>query len=359
VTLLYNFIMAVVDVAAVWLLRDRGIPRRWFAVLCGAAAAAMLLAAGLGFARADHFAALRLAAYGIYLHGVLLLVVAGGLLWKSSRRLAGSSLLIAAVLLGVAGYAFLIEPRWLEVTHRQFVSDKIGRPVKIVVVADIQTDGVGDCEREVFRRVAEEKPDLLLFAGDYVQVPWADRSGLWAGLRPLIREVVESGMAPGGRAFAVRGNVDWHDWDQMFDGLGVQTISASESIGLDSLPLSLTCLSWIDSTQTALKVARPRPDRFHVVMGHSPNFAVGQIDADLLVAGHTHGGQVRLPWIGALITHARVPNSWAAGQTELPGGGTLLVSRGLGMERGHAPQLRFLCRPELMVIELLPAKPAE
>ncbi len=44
----------------------------------------------------------------------------------------------------------------------------------------------------------------------------------------------------------------------------------------------------------------------------------------------------------------------AAGLTDLPGGGKLLVSRGIGMERGYAPPMRFLCRPELMVIDLTP-----
>ena len=73
---------------------------------------------------AAHFAVFRLAAYGIYLHGVLLLLVSGGLLWKSSRRLACGWLAIAVVLLGVAGDAFLIEPHWLEVTHREFVSQQ-------------------------------------------------------------------------------------------------------------------------------------------------------------------------------------------------------------------------------------------
>jgi len=363
VSILYNLLMAGVDLATVWLFRARPTPPRWFAALCGAAVAAMLLAAVIGFSQrhngAAHFAVFRLAAYGIYVHGVLLLAVFGVLLWKSSdsRRkatLSVVSLLLAAVLSGVAGYAFLVEPHWLEVTRREFVSEKVARPVKVVVVADIQTDGAGDYEREVFRRVAEEQPDLLLFAGDYVQVPWEKQAAIWADLRPLIRDVVEHGLAPGGRAFAIRGNVDGPDWENMFDGLGVQTVNAGKAIELESLGVSLTCLGWTESVQTGLIVARPRADRLHIVMGHSPNFALGQIDADLLIAGHTHGGQVRLPGIGPLITHARVPHSWAAGQTELPGGGTLLVSRGLGMERGHAPQLRFLCRPELMVIELLP-----
>jgi predicted MPP superfamily phosphohydrolase len=42
--------------------------------------------------------------------------------------------------------------------------------------------------------------------------------------------------------------------------------------------------------------------------------------------------------------------------TDLPDGGKLLVSRGIGMERGDAPPLRFLCRPELAVIDLVPVK---
>ena len=78
-------------------------------------------------------------------------------------------------------------------------------------------------------------------------------------------------------------------------------------------------------------------------------------DADLILAGHTHGGQVRLPLLGPLLTLSQVPRSWAAGRTELPGGGTLIVSRGVGMERHDAPRLRFLCRPELVVLDLIPA----
>ena len=69
-----------------------------------------------------------------------------------------------------------------------------------------------------------------------------------------------------------------------------------------------------------------------------------------------------MPWIGPVIRHTLVPQRWAAGLSELPSGALLYVSRGLGMEREDAPRLRFLCRPELVVIELepesRPARPA-
>ncbi len=57
-----------------------------------------------------------------------------------------------------------------------------------------------------------------------------------------------------------------------------------------------------------------------------------------------------------LLTLSRVPRSWTSGMTELPRGGRLLVSRGIGMERSGAPPLRFLCRPELVVVDLVPRK---
>ena len=150
----------------------------------------------------------------------------------------------------------------------------------------------------------------------------------------------------------MRGNCDPPDWEEIFAGLPVTVVNSSRSFDLAGV--DLTCLGVGDSFNTRLAIGDKRPDHFRLVLGHAPDFALGKINADLLVTGHTHGGQVRLPWIGPIIILSRVPNSWAAGLTELPGGGKLLVSRGIGMERGYAPRIRFLCRPELMVIDLAP-----
>src|SRR5690606_31801463 len=120
-----------------------------------------------------------------------------------------------------------------------------------------------------------------------------------------------------------------------------------------------------DVTLTGLPLGRskapldlPRPsDRYHIVLGHRPDFALGSVDADLLLAGHTHGGQVQIPGFGPLVTLSNIPRAWAAGTVvSLDDDTTLVVSRGLGMERGVAPRLRFLCRPELVILDLVPAQ---
>jgi len=116
--------------------------------------------------------------------------------------------------------------------------------------------------------------------------------------------------------------------------------------------LSVTGLSRRDSGASDLEL--PDVPGFHIVVGHDPDFALGAVEADLLLAGHTHGGQVRLPGLGPLVTSSRVPRAWAAGRTALANDRTLIVSRGIGMERGYAPQLRFLCPPELVVVDLEP-----
>ena len=88
-------------------------------------------------------------------------------------------------------------------------------------------------------------------------------------------------------------------------------------------------------------------------MSHMPESAqYAGPGVDLVLAGHTHGGQVRIPGIGPVITMSRIPRNQAAGLTKLPSGVLLYVNRGIGMEGGSAPRIRFLCRPEIAVFTI-------
>jgi predicted MPP superfamily phosphohydrolase len=72
---------------------------------------------------------------------------------------------------------------------------------------------------------------------------------------------------------------------------------------------------------------------------------------DLVLAGHTHGGQVVFPLFGPPHTAMRLPRRYAGGLHD-HGGTPLHVSRGVGMERGFAPPVRFLCPPEVCVLDV-------
>jgi predicted MPP superfamily phosphohydrolase len=205
----------------------------------------------------------------------------------------------------------------------------------------------------VLGKAVAEKADLILLAGDYLQL--SKNKGLEVlrqQFNAFLKEINFS--APLG-VYAVGGDVESgtepQNWPQNFAGLPVTVFTENKTVKLPGM--CVTGITLIASMNRELQV--PECVGFHIALGHRPDFALGDIRADLLVAGHTHGGQVRLPFIGPIITLSKVPRQWAAGVTKLPGNRTLVVSRGIGMERAYAPRLRFLCRPELVVIEVLPA----
>lgn len=100
----------------------------------------------------------------------------------------------------------------------------------------------------------------------------------------------------------------------------------------------------------ALLAAGPPADR-QIVLSHSPDFVDALLQpVDLALAGHTHGGQFVLPFFGPLVTASRLPRRFASGLNDHRGT-PLHVSRGVGMERGFAPPVRFLCAPEVCVLE--------
>ncbi|HEX8099562.1 MAG TPA: metallophosphoesterase [Actinomycetota bacterium] len=100
--------------------------------------------------------------------------------------------------------------------------------------------------------------------------------------------------------------------------------------------------------------ARTDPDAFGLAVVHSPDPApeLAALGYELILSGHTHGGQVRLPFVGAIVTNSAIPTRLCMGLSRL--GRTLLhVSPGLGTSK-YAP-FRFLCRPEATLLELRPA----
>ncbi len=348
VTILYNLIVLAIDLVALFRVSQSKSAPSWCLVVTVAILAEMLVAA---FFAKDRFDLCRLGCYLVFLHGFVLSAGFALIVWPERKKTAVSSVLCAAGLPVLAYFVFLVEPFWLEVTYRQIADPKITTPLRIAVLADLQTDNFGDYEQAALRRVMQEKPDLILLAGDYIQTPYERYPALGRQLHDFLLEIRFA--APCG-VFAVQGNVDPPAWPDIFADSGVTCVNLRKSFDLG--PISLTCLGLSDSFNTASVMKNPHPGKFHLVLGHAPDFALGRVEADLLIAGHTHGGQVRLPLIGPLITISRVPHTWAAGLTILSDGGKLLVSRGVGMERGYAPRVRFSCRPELMIIDLLPQK---
>lgn len=306
-----------------------------------------------------------LTVYFVYVDVFVLLPVAGAYLLSSRKLELTKSVRIAAVLcvllapLGI--YASFIEPQRLvaEETTIRVPKERAGPgPLRIAVLADIQCHTITDHERAAVARALEFKPHLILLPGDLMQI-WPDEEERAV---PEFRELLMPLVAPMG-AYFVMGNCDTREPVlRALEGTPVQFLGdravtlerAGWHVRLGGAEIRLGA----PSTRQFVEAFEREPEsrELRLLCSHLPDIALLLSDpsrVDLLVSGHTHGGQVQLPLFGPLITLTAVPRAVAAGGYHELGGRRLYVSRGVGCERGFAPRVRFLCPPEVSLLTLV------
>jgi uncharacterized protein len=260
-------------------------------------------------------------------------------------------------------YAGQIEARHLVLRTVTIETPKVARPIRILHISDIQSDAVGKYEERVFARIRELHPDIVLCTGDLLQpLPPATLASEW----PKMAQLFATLDAPGG-VHMVIGDVDGLETQRLIaKNHVVSTISGDQTTQtFTGARLRIYGLSpgqdmkWHEAHRVIAEWReKTTPDEFTIVMGHHPDYslAVRTIPVDLCLAGHTHGGQIRVPFLGPIITLSHVPRSWARGFHEI-GATRLNVSAGIGCEHAAGlPSMRFCCPPEMTLIELRPVQ---
>jgi predicted MPP superfamily phosphohydrolase len=254
--------------------------------------------------------------------------------------------------------AYRVEPRMLKVRNHVVNADvRDSAPIRILHLTDIQTPAIGAHEERALRAGLASHPDLIVLTGDYVQDALGrpteedaarDLRALMARIRfdaPLGVYATEGDVGPSCReVFAgtpVRCLVDASTVVKLPDGDTLGITGLSRGRGRERDP---AWLAWLLSKG-------PGADH-RIVISHSPDFVDAMpVGVDLVLAGHTHGGQFVLPFFGPVVTASRLPRLFAGGLHDFRGT-PLHVSRGVGMERGFSPPVRFLCPPEICVLDL-------
>lgn len=259
-------------------------------------------------------------------------------MWSMRNKVYFS--IIASVGTSCALWAFFIEPNWVETTHH-VVRARVARPLTIAHLSDLHLRSLGRRERTVLDVVTRARPDAIVITGDTVD----DGDGAVA------QEFMSRLSAPLG-VFAVLGN--WEHWRPAT----AAPFQRSRVHLLQNEARQLRDNVWVvgfdDSTAgepNAQAGVRDVPKGAYVIAAmHSPAF-IEEVrgDVDLALAGHTHGGQVRLPWIGPLWL-PRGSADFVAGWYRRDRA-RMYVSRGVGTS---ILPVRFLCRPEVALINLMP-----
>lgn len=234
----------------------------------------------------------------------------------------------------------------LTLSYYRVASPKLGAErLRIVALTDLHVSPkLPDAYFEHIRAlVAAQDPDLIVLSGDYVSYseniellgrlferPWPSRFGV----------------------FAVLGNHDfWTDAPRIRATLSARGVTLVEG-NCRHLPQSAGRVA-ICGTEAPwgpeLTAALDRSE-LNIVLTHTPDnvFRAAEQGASLVFAGHTHGGQIALPFLGAVVVPSRYGRIFNRGHFHVDGA-DLFVSAGVGAD---APALRVYCQPEIFVVEL-------
>lgn len=273
----------------------------------------------------------------------------------------------------VFAYASLLERNWYALRrHRVPCLAPGSAPLRLLHLSDLHLRAVQRRKQRWLRALARLEPDLVVGTGDFLGDPSPETARVAA-------EVASSIPARLGAVY-VLGSNDFYGpvfknplrylarrrrppslagprnaWEDLVAGLRehgwhVLTNERARLEGTDVVGLGDAHIGMDDPS-----VAEPggTAGDFRLAVAHSPDsaFDLAPLGYDLIVCGHTHGGQVCVPGVGALVTNSRLPRAMARGLHEF-GGTWLHVNAGLGTSL-FAPY-RFWCRPEACLLELVP-----
>ncbi len=281
-------------------------------------------------------------------------------IWLIGRSVVRLMMFCIALGIGLFIYARYIEPELLTVNEINIEAQglQLSKPLKIVQCSDLHLGPNYDMAhlQRVVKKINEMAPDLILFTGDLIDNIKLFNDRDESGTVEILNEL----KASLGK-YAVAGNHDYgangfKRYLKIITNGGFNLlINEHESIILENGQMinivGLDDAIWgqVDLTKGMKGV---KEDAYNIVLCHEPDLAdeVAKYPIDLQLSGHTHGGQVRVPFKGAVLTPPK-GRKYIKGMYKIEGNPrmNLYVNVGIGTSQQC---LRFACMPELTLITL-------
>lgn len=270
-----------------------------------------------------------------------------------------SRVFVSLVLISVLCIVNAVGNQRFEITVYQMQSERVQSDFRIALLSDLHNEEYEAGNYELVEAIRQSQPDLILLAGDMVNQDEIDVHvvlELCGNLKRIAPTYYTLGNHEGVLMYA-RGE-DGVALDTQLMELGVPMLYfGCEDIVIRGNPITLGVFSYPEAESDALDMEEVQRfeenSGFRILISHYPSIFYEKLfnaDAELAVAGHYHGGQVRLPFLGGLyhVDDGFFPR-YSGGEYEL-GRAKLIVSRGLG---GHTGIPRVNNRPELVLIDVI------
>ena len=250
-------------------------------------------------------------------------------------------------------YASVIEPRWLIVREVEILDSDIPPSFdgkRIAFLTDMHHGPYFSLRRvkSLVDRTNALQPDLILMGGDYVYLGAQYIGPCFAELARL--------DAPCGK-FGVLGNHDhWNDARLTRQGMRAAGITVLDNraewiaVGEERIRVGGVGDLWEDSQHLSATTSGVKDEDLAILLSHNPDYveSIHTAAVDLVLSGHTHGGQVTVFGLWAPITNSDFGQKYRSGVVRTPST-TAIVSNGVGTV---TPPLRFGARPEIILIHL-------
>lgn len=247
-------------------------------------------------------------------------------------------------------YSFFVEPNKLEITNYK-IQDKELAGIKIVFASDFHVKPNQQKRLEqIVNTINAQNPDLVVSVGDYVSGHTQEST-----MHP--KQIAEelSKIKTNYGFYTTLGNHDgWYDKvyiEELLEAKGINVLN-NENVKLQINNREIY-IAGVEDKMTAspnIYEALENTKSPTILLTHTPDiFPKVPSDVNLTLAGHTHGGQVRLPLLGALIVPSDYGNKYSSGLIEEKGK-KMIVTNGIGVS---ILPIRFNCPPEVVVIEFV------
>lgn len=252
------------------------------------------------------------------------------------------------ILIYVVFCSLFVEPNALNVTKYE-IKDPLLKGIRVAFLSDMHLKR-HDYKKldKITKLTINQHPDLILLGGDYVK-----SKNLKAGIdTKIVAQKLRLANVP---IVAVLGNYDW--WAnggvvaEGFEKNGVSVLeNSSKRVIVKQKYIDIVGIADLTTRQVDVDAAMRNTIMPRIVVSHNPDVYYDILDdVDLILAGHTHGGQFILPFSPPMFVPSKYGEEFASGLIT-PKHNKMIVSKGIGTSK---VPFRFNCKPEIVIVDFI------
>lgn len=260
----------------------------------------------------------------------------------------------------------LIDGNRFVIRSYELHSPKISERQKIVLISDLHNKCYGKDNEEVIKRITNLKPDLILIAGDLLTARPKKTADTALSFAKQISHLCPVFYGLGNHEYRVQlypEDYSISGYAEAIKEMGIvlldnERIDTKNNLNIAGLSINKTYYKRfekhvMEKTYIDEEIGICKENSFQILIAHNPEYFDAYADwgADLTVSGHVHGGIMRLPILGGVISPRLSLFPRYDGGLFFKNNKAMIVSRGMGM---HTLPIRIFNPGELVVIELIP-----